>query len=177
MEIEYLQSVIKRFRDYKLLAERTIDQVNEKDLNFKYNEECNSIVTLVKHLHGNMLSRWTDFLTSDGEKEWRERDSEFEESKITKKELLSLWNEGWDCLFKTLESLTKEDLIKTIHIRKEPLSALDAINRQLAHYSYHVGQIVFIGKMLVDKDWKSLSIPRGKSKEFNAVKISGSSKK
>ena len=122
---------------------------------------------IVKHLWGNMLSRWTDFLTSDGEKQWRQRDAEFENNIATREELLSKWNEGWDCLFKTLDSLTTEDLDKEIYIRNEGHSVVEAINRQLAHYPYHIGQIVFIGKMVCDNNWTSLSIPRGNSRVFN----------
>jgi len=120
---------------------------------------------------GNMLSRWTAFLTTDGEKESRNRDTEFESIITTRQELLAKWNEGWDCLFNALNSITEADLEKTIYIRNEPHSVVDAINRQLSHYPYHVGQIVFIGKMLAGADWNSLSIPKGKSDDFNAEKF------
>jgi hypothetical protein len=167
----YLSSVIKQFEYYKLLGEKTFDQVEEEKLFWQYNEESNSIATIVKHLWGNMLSRWTDFLTTDGEKEWRDRDAEFENDISTKKELLDKWNEGWSCLLNTLNSLTPEDLDKTVYIRNQGHSVMEAINRQLAHYPYHVGQIIFIGKMAA-KEWKSLSIPRGDSNKFNADKFS-----
>jgi hypothetical protein len=169
--MSYLQSVIKQFEYYKMLGEKTFAQVSEEKLFWQYNEESNSIAVIVKHLWGNMLSRWTDFLHTDGEKEWRNRDAEFENDINTKEELLGKWNEGWKVFMDTLHSLTEEDLDKTIYIRNQGHTVMEAINRQLAHYPYHVGQIVFIGKMCVDQ-WNSLSIPRGSSKEFNAEKFS-----
>ncbi len=167
MPFDYLTSVKKHFNQYKLLGEKTMDQLNDKILFWQYNDQSNSIAVIVQHLWGNMLSRWTNFLTEDGEKEWRERDVEFEKKITTKEELLIQWNAGWDCLFSTLHTLGYEDLDKTIYIRKEPLIVIDAINRQLAHYSYHIGQIVYIGKMLTGDRWISLSIPKGNSQEFN----------
>jgi hypothetical protein len=167
MPSEYLASVIKRFLVYKALGDKTMEQLDEENLFWQYNDASNSIAIIVQHLWGNMLSRWTNFLTEDGEKEWRERDAEFEKVIRTKEELIIKWDEGWDCLFDALKSLTKDDLDKTIYIRKEPLTVIDAINRQLAHYSYHVGQIVYIGKMQLNDRWISLSIPKGNSKEFN----------
>jgi hypothetical protein len=164
---EYLSSVIKRFHNYKLLGEKTFDQITDADLFWQYNDESNSIAIIVQHLWGNMLSRWTNFLTEDGEKDWRQRDAEFESIVKSKEEVIRRWNSGWDCLLSTLQSLTEDDLNKTVFIRKEPLNVTDAINRQLAHYSYHVGQIVFIGKMLLNDRWVSLSIPKGDSKRFN----------
>jgi hypothetical protein len=167
MPSEYLVSVIKRFLVYKALGDKTMEQLDEENLFWQYNDASNSIAIIVQHLWGNMLSRWTNFLTEDGEKEWRERDAEFEKVINTKEELIIKWDEGWDCLFATLKSLTDDDLNKTIYIRKEPLNVIDAINRQLAHYSYHVGQMVYIGKMQLNDRWISLSIPKGNSKEFN----------
>lgn len=167
MPSEYLDSVIKRFLVYKALGDKTMEQLDEENLFWQYNDASNSIAIIVQHLWGNMLSRWTNFLTEDGEKEWRERDAEFEKVINTKEELIIKWDEGWDCLFATLKSLTADDLNKTIYIRKEPLNVIDAINRQLAHYSYHVGQMVYIGKMQLNDRWISLSIPKGNSKEFN----------
>ena len=169
---DYLENTKKRFAYYRLLGDKTFEQLTDKDLFYKHNNDSNSIAVIIKHLHGNMVSRWTDFLTSDGEKEWRKRDDEFEESTDTREVLIKLWNQGWDCLFNTLNSLTEEDLSKTIYIRNEGHSVTDAINRQLAHYPYHVGQIVFIGKMLRGEKWNSLSIPKNASKEFNAEKFS-----
>lgn len=168
----YLESIIKQLRYYKSLGDKTFDQVEDEKLFWQYNEESNSIAMIVKHLSGNMLSRWTDFLTTDGEKDWRCRDAEFENDIKTKAELLQKWDNGWTCLFNTLQSLSEDDLEKIIYIRNQGHSVLEAINRQLAHYPYHIGQIVFIGKMLQDTKWKSLSIPRGDSKHYNAEKFS-----
>ena len=160
---DYLNSVIKQFEYYKSLAEKTFEQLPEDKLFWKYNNESNSIGILVNHISGNMLSRWTDFLNSDGEKEWRNRDREFEDLIKSKEELLSKWNNAWKCLFKTLKSLNEDDLNKIVYIRNMGHSVTEAINRQLAHYPYHIGQIVFIGKMAQNNDWNSLSIPKGKS--------------
>jgi len=166
-----LESVIKQFEYYRLLGEKTIAQVPDEKLFVQFNEESNSIATIVKHLWGNMLSRWTDFLTTDGEKESRNRDAEFENDIVTKGELLQKWNEGWQIFLSTLKSLTESDLEKTIYIRNQGHTVMEAINRQLAHYPYHIGQIVFIGKMFAEK-WNSLSIPKGSSKQFNQDKFS-----
>lgn len=163
----FLQSAIKRLVYYKELGDKTFAQLNDADLHYQPNEESNSIAIIIQHVYGNMLSRWTDFLTTDGEKDWRNRDTEFELHQQSKQQLIELWEKGWKCFLDTLNSLTEDDLLKTIHIRKEPLSVIDAINRQLAHYPYHVGQIVYIAKIIKDKNWQNLSIPRGKSDEFN----------
>lgn len=168
----YLSSAHKQFEYYKLLGEKTFDQLTEEQLFWQYNEESNSIAIIVKHLWGNMLSRWTDFLTSDGEKEWRNRDAEFENDIKNKEALLLKWNEGWNCLFHALNNLQEEDLAKTIYIRNQGHTVMEAINRQLAHYPYHVGQIVFLGKMLCNENWQSLSIPKGNSQIYNAEKFS-----
>ncbi|CAM3945966.1 DUF1572 domain-containing protein [Flavobacterium jumunjinense] len=157
---------------YKTIAEKAMDQLDENQLFTTVNEDTNSIATIIKHMHGNMLSRWTDFLTTDGEKEWRKRDAEFDNPDNSKTELLQLWNEGWDCFFKAINALQPEDLSKIIYIRNEGQTALDAINRQLAHYPYHIGQIVFYAKMLKQSDWNSLSIPKNKSNDYNADKFS-----
>lgn len=159
----YIDSVIKRFKSYKELGEKTFSQLSEKDFHYTSNEASNSIALIIQHMHGNMLSRWTNFLTEDGEKSWRARDAEFETQDYPMARLVELWDEGWACMLNALENLNEEDLLKTVYIRNEPLTAVDAINRQLAHYSYHVGQIVFIGKILRNKDWKSLSIPKKQS--------------
>jgi len=171
----YLNSVIARFDGYKKLGEKTFAQLSNEQLFWQYNAESNSIATIVQHVAGNMLSRWTDFLTSDGEKAWRNRDAEFENHITTKDDLLNEWNKGWDCMMNTLRSLTEDDLQKVVYIRNEPHVVIDAINRQLAHYPYHIGQIVFIGKMLAGEGWKSLSIPKGKSEDFNKEKFGGKS--
>ena len=160
----YLQSVINRLLGYRELAEKTFNQLEEKDFHYQPNETSNSIAVIMQHVSGNMLSRWTNFLTEDGEKTWRARDEEFEEHSYSRRQLLDNWNKGWDCLLNTLRSLTEDDLLKTIHIRSEALSAIDAINRQLAHYPHHIGQIIYIGKMIKDDQWKNLSIPKRKGK-------------
>ncbi len=172
MNTAYLESAKKQFEYYKMLGDKTIAQLPDDKLFWQYNDESNSIAIIVKHLSGNMLSRWTDFLTSDGEKEWRHRDAEFENDIQTKTELIQKWNQGWDCLFNALNSLTIEDLSKTIYIRNQGHSITEAINRQLAHYPYHVGQMVFIGKMICNEKWTSLSIPKGNSKSYNDEKFS-----
>lgn len=172
MNTAYLESAKKQFEYYKMLGDKTIAQLPDDKLFWQYNDESNSIAIIVKHLSGNMLSRWTDFLTSDGEKEWRHRDAEFENDIQTKTELIQKWNQGWDCLFNALNSLTIEDLSKTIYIRNQGHSIAEAINRQLAHYPYHVGQMVFIGKMICNEKWTSLSIPKGNSKSYNDEKFS-----
>ena len=172
MKTDYLESVKKQFEYYKLLGDKTIARLPDEKLFWQYNEESNSIATIIKHLNGNMLSRWTDFLTSDGEKEWRQRDGEFENDIKSKEIVLEIWDEGWKCLFNALNSLTAKDLSKTIYIRNQGHSVTEGINRQLAHYPYHIGQIVFLGKMICDEDWTSLSIPRGNSRIYNADKFS-----
>ncbi|MFM6924373.1 MAG: DUF1572 family protein [Ferruginibacter sp.] len=163
----FLQSAIKRIGYYKELGDKTLAQLTDADLHFQPNEESNSIAIIIQHTAGNMLSRWTDFLTSDGEKEWRNRDTEFEEQQLTKQQLADLWQKGWDCCLGTLQALTEEDLLKTIYIRSEGLPVIDAINRQLAHYPYHVGQIVYLGRVIKNKAWQNLSISRGNSEQFN----------
>jgi hypothetical protein len=167
----YLDSVKKQFEYYKMLGDKTFSQMEEDRLFWQYNNDSNSMATLVKHLRGNMLSRWTDFLTSDGEKEFRNRDSEFENHIQSKEELLFMWNEGWSCLFNAINALTEDDLDKIIYIRNQGHSVTEAINRQLAHYSYHIGQIVFLGKMLAENGWTSLSIPKGNSESYNKDKF------
>ncbi len=159
----YLESAKKQFEYYKTLGEKTFIQLKDEQLFWQYNPESNSVATIVKHLWGNMLSRWTDFLTTDGEKEWRQRDAEFENDITTRSEMMDKWNEGWSCIFHTLDTLSENDLTKEVFIRKEKHTVVEAINRQLAHYPYHIGQIVYIGKMVCDDKWNSLSIPRRRS--------------
>lgn len=170
MKNDYLDSVIKQFLYYKMLGEKTFDQIKEDQLFFQHNPDSNSIAMIVKHLAGNMLSRWTDFLTTDGEKSWRNRDEEFENDLGSKAELLRLWEQGWMAMLDTLGSLSATDLDQIVYIRNQGHTVMEAINRQLAHYPYHIGQIVFIGKMLAS-NWQSLSIPKGNSAEFNAGKF------
>ncbi|HEX2845665.1 MAG TPA: DUF1572 family protein [Chitinophagaceae bacterium] len=165
---EYLSTAIRRFRQYKELGDKTFAQLNDADFHYHTGNESNSIAVIIQHLSGNMLSRWTNFLTEDGEKTWRQRDEEFNNHiSYSKQQLIDIWEKGWDCLLDTLGSLKEDDLLKTIYIRKEALSVIDAINRQLAHYPYHVGQIVYIGRMIRKETWKSLSIPPGQSDQYN----------
>ena len=171
MNKDYLESVLKQFEYYKMLGEKSMAQMPDEKLFWQYNEDSNSVYTIVKHLWGNMLSRWTDFLTSDGERESRDRDAEFENDAHTRGELMVKWNEGWACFLYALRSLKEDDQDKIIYIRNQGHTVMEAINRQLAHYSYHVGQIVFIAKMAADEGWKSLTIPKGNSKSFNAEKF------
>jgi hypothetical protein len=169
-EENYLDSIKKQFSQYKSLGEKAIAQIPEDLLNWQYNPETNSITIIVKHLSGNMLSRFTDFFIADGEKKWRDREAEFENEIITKQALMKRWNEGWNCFFSVLDALTPGQLSNIVLIRNEKHTVMEAINRQLTHYSYHVGQIIFLGKMIRDSDWKSLSIPKNKSADFNAEK-------
>ncbi len=170
----FLKDCIKRFLYYKELGDKTLDQVSEEELHWIPSSESNSIALIIQHMHGNMKSRWTNFLTEDGEKPWRNRDQEFEQPIWTKETALDIWNQGWNCLLDTLAGLQTEDLQKTIYIRTEPLLVYDAILRQLAHYPYHVGQIVYIGRMIRNEQWKSLSIPKGNSQAFNEQMKKGS---
>jgi hypothetical protein len=162
----YLQDSLALFGHYKSLADRAMGQVTDQDLNATLDAESNSIATIVKHVAGNMRSRWTDFLTSDGEKPDRDRDNEFEAPPQSRDELTTMWEDGWRTLFSALEPLTDADLDRTVYIRTEPHSVMQAINRQVAHYSMHVGQIVFLAKHLAADRWKTLSVPRNRSQEF-----------
>lgn len=163
----FLPAAIKRFRYYKELGDRTFMQLTEEDLFYQPSAESNNIAIIIQHLHGNAKSRWTNFLTEDGEKEWRNRDEEFENTSVSKSQLLSLWTDLWQLMFSTLENLKEEDLAKVITIRNEPLTVFDAILRQLAHYPYHIGQIVYLGKLVKGESWQSLTIEKGKSIQFN----------
>ena len=167
----YLESVKKQFEYYKLLGEKTFAQLNDNELFFQHNTESNSVAVIVNHLWGNMKSRWTDFLNSDGEKEWRNRDLEFENVIKSREELIEKWNDGWNCLFNALNSVNENNFNTIVYIRNQGHTITEAINRQLAHYAYHIGQIVFLGKLIKGKEWKSLSIPKGKSSEFNKEKF------
>ncbi|MFN8291238.1 MAG: DUF1572 family protein [Chitinophagaceae bacterium] len=167
---DYLQTAIKRLKYYKDLGDKTFEQLNDWDFHYQPNEESNSVAIIIRHMAGNMLSRWTNFLTEDGEKEWRNRDTEFETAEETKAALLERWEKGWDCFLQALTSLKKKDLKKKITIRQEELTVVDAINRQLAHYPYHIGQIIYIAKIIRNKNWKNLSIPKGQSQTYNNSK-------
>lgn len=169
----YLEDSLAVFRYYKKLAERAMDQVADEHLFATLDEEANSIAIIVKHMTGNMRSRWTDFLTTDGEKPNRNRDSEFVDPPATREALLEDWEDGWARVFGTLESLSEDDLTRTVTIRGEPHSVMQAINRQLAHYPHHVGQIVLLAKHFACDHWQSLSVPRNKSAEFNRKVAAG----
>jgi hypothetical protein len=164
-----LESAIRQFAQYKLLAEKSFLQLSDEQLFKAENESSNSIAVIVKHMWGNMISRWTDFLTSDGEKDWRERDAEFQNDMNSREDMVQKWEEGWACLFNTLQHLKTEDLELIVTIRSQPLTVTDAILRQLTHYAYHIGQIVYIGKVFKSEKWNSLSIPKGGSAAYLAT--------
>ena len=165
----YLADAIKTFRDYKTLAECAFAQISDEDFFKTIDEESNSIAVNVKHMAGNMLSRWTDFLTTDGEKPERDRDIEFVMlSGTTRDEMLAYWEKGWQCVFDAVEPLGPDDLMRPVKIRGQDHTVIQALNRQLAHYAYHTGQIVFLAKHFKSSDWQSLSVPRNRSAEFNA---------
>ena len=163
---------LKRFQYYKNIADQTFEQLEEPQLFWQYNPESNSIATIVKHISGNMISRWTNFLTEDGEKEWRNRDAEFENDIQSKAEMLEMWEKGWLVLFDALNQVNDANINSIILIRGEKISVVDALLRQLAHYPYHIGQMVFIAKMLKNEDWQTLSIARNKSADYNSRKFS-----
>lgn len=171
MDTSYLASVSNQFAYYKMLGEKAMSQVPDEALFWQYNEESNSIAVIVNHICGNMLSRFTDFLTTDGEKSWRNRDAEFENLFTSREAMMEHWNKGWDLLQATLLGLDEEKLENVVYIRNERHTVTEAINRQLAHYPYHIGQIVFIAKMAASKNWESLSIPKNESGEFNRQKF------
>ncbi len=169
--MDFLQLSILTFHTYKSLGEKAMDQVSDDGLFWEPGENANSISIIVNHLTGNMLSRWTDFITTDGEKSWRERDAEFESNLNHRDAVIARWNEGWNCLFNTLDQLTDADLERTVFIRTEAHTVQQALTRQIAHYAYHVGQIVFLAKIFRGDEWQSLSIPKGGSKAFNKEKM------
>ena len=169
----FLESSRKIFAQYKGLADKTFAQLSIEELNWQPDELSNSVAVIVRHINGNLRSRFTDFLTSDGEKSWRNRDTEFETGYTSKEEMLREWEASWSVLFSLLDGLTEEHLQKTVLIRNEAHTVIDALQRQLAHYASHVGQIIYIGKMIKQSGWKTLSIPRGGSAAFNQEKTSG----
>ena len=169
----YLEDSLELFRSYKKLGERAMEQLPEAKLFAQLDDESNSIAIIVKHMAGNMRSRWTDFLTSDGEKPDRNRESEFEDAPATREALMQLWDQGWALVFGALEPLSDADLGRTVTIRGEAHSVMQAINRQIGHYALHCGQIIFLAKHWQGANWKSLSIPRGKSAEFTQRVSSG----
>lgn len=159
----YLGSARRQFATYKALGEKAMAKMADSTMTWQANEDSNSVVSIIQHMWGNMLSRWTDFLTTDGEKPWRQRDAEFENTAVTREEIMKKWEEGWACVFAAINSLSDSDLEKTVYIRAEAHTVLEAINRQIAHYAYHVGQIVYIAKLHTNDDWQSLTIPRKKA--------------
>lgn len=171
MDNSYLKSAINQFEYNKSLGDKTFKQLTKDELFWQYNEESNSIATLVKHIAGNMLSRWTNFLTEDGEKPWRNRDDEFINTFKSKQELIDYWEKGWHCLFNGLKNINDENKGTIVYIRNHGHTIAEAINRQLCHYSYHIGQIVVFGKMVKNEEWKNLSVPKGASKAYNEEKF------
>ena len=172
MDLSYIPSVIKQFEYNKSLGDKTFNQLTKEQLFWQFNDESNSVATLVKHISGNMLSRWTNFLTEDGEKPWRKRDEEFINSYTTKKEMIADWEKGWKCLFENLHKIIPENSDKIVYIRNEGHTITEAINRQICHYSYHIGQIVILGKMTKNTDWQTVSIAKNASKSYNEEKFS-----
>jgi hypothetical protein len=173
LSTSYLEDSLSLFHYYKKLGEGAIEQVSDEQPFETLDEEMNSIAIIVKHMAGNMRSRWTDFLISDGEKQNRNRDNEFVAPPSTREELLRLWDNSWNLVFKALGPLSDADLERTVTIRGEAHSVMQAINRQIAHYAYHCGQIVFLAKHFKGSEWKSLSVPRNKSAEFNRKVLTG----
>jgi len=165
----YLEDIPEQFQKHKVLAERALAQVRDEDLFVALDPESNSLAVLIQHMAGNLISRWTDFLTTDGEKPGRDRDSEFEvREEVTREGLMARWEEGWERLFQALARLREEDLTRTVFIRAEPHSVIKAVHRQLTHHAYHTGQIVFLAKHLASEHWQNLSVPRGRTRDFNA---------
>ncbi|HEK9100431.1 DUF1572 domain-containing protein [Bacillus pfraonensis] len=162
----YLECAISNFKAMQKQGERTLSQLSYEQISWTPHEEANSIAIIIKHLHGNMRSRWTDFLTTDGEKLDRNRDGEFEGGYASKAEALIAWKVGWEYVFQALQSLTPQDLLKIVHIRGEAHSVMQAIERQIAHYASHIGQIIYVGKLLKEKEWECLSIPKGQSNRY-----------
>lgn len=171
MQNSYLQSAIKQFKYYKSLGDKTFIQLTNEHIFWLPNKDGNSIAIIVKHIVGNMLSRWTNFLTEDGEKEWRNRDDEFINTFKTKEEVIAYWEKGWKCLFDAITPLKNKDTERIIYIRNQGHTVTEAINRQLCHYSYHVGQLVFLGKLILNDKFKTLSIAKNASKSYNAKKF------
>jgi len=172
MEKSYLSSIIKQFEYYKSLGDKTLEQLTFEEIQWQSNKDSNSIAIIAKHIAGNMLSRWTAFLTEDGEKQWRQRDNEFIDSFNSYEDLIAAWESGWFCFFNAIKPLKDKDLERIIYIRNQGHTVTEAINRQLAHYSYHIGQMVFLAKLLKGEEWESLSIPKGNSNKYNEEKFS-----
>lgn len=167
MNIEDIKGVRTQFEYYRTLADKTILILSQDELNHKVSEESNSIAMIMRHITGNLLSRFTNFFTEDGDKPWRDRDDEFQDGIYDKHELITNWDKAWNVLFQTLDSITEENINTVVKIRNQDHTVAEALYRQLAHYPYHIGQIVFIGKMIRNAEWQSLSIPKNMSKEYN----------
>lgn len=163
MSNKIISQFIKSYTEYKTLTEKAVDQLNEEQLRTVHAADSNSIAVIMKHMSGNLISRFTDFLTTDGEKEWRNRDGEFEEDAASKEEILAYWNKGFNVLKNSLESLNDEDLDKTVYIRNEALTVMQALFRSLTHYASHAGQIVVLAKMMKGEKWQTLSVPKKRS--------------
>ena len=168
----YITSIIKQFDYYKTAGDKTLQQLSFEEINWQSHDNSNSVSIIVKHMVGNMLSRWTNFLTEDGEKDWRQREQEFEATYTNKDQLIADWEKGWQCVYDAIKPLKNKDLERTVYIRNESHTVADAIFRQLGHYSYHIGQIAYLGVSIKNNDWQSLSIPKGQSKQFNSEKFS-----
>ncbi|MEO1518847.1 MAG: DUF1572 family protein [Bacteroidota bacterium] len=173
---EYLKNIKRQFKFYKEVADKTIQQLSEQDLYWRYNEGSNDIACIMIHLSENMLSRWTDFFDSDGEKSWRNREGEFAKQSLSAEQLVERWEAGWTCLFNALESMDESNFNRPILIRNKKVKLIESITRQIAHYPYHIGQIAFIGKMILNEKWKSPSIPKGKSDEYIQAEFKRNSK-
>ena len=165
-EEEFLSAAVAEFARYKRLAEKAFDQLNDADFFYTPGDESNSIYVIVKHMAGNMRSRWTDFLTTDGEKPDRDRDREFLTEDANRDQMIAAWEQGWGCLFEALADLDESDLLRTVRIRGQRQTVVQAILRQLTHYAHHIGQIIYVGKHLKGEGWKSLSIPKGRSADY-----------
>ncbi|SFI94859.1 DUF1572 family protein [Olleya namhaensis] len=168
----YITSIIKQFDYYKTAGDKTLQQLSFEEMNWQSHDNSNSVSIIVKHMVGNMLSRWTNFLIEDGEKDWRQREQEFEATYTNKDQLIANWEKGWQCVYDAIKPLKNKDLERTVYIRNESHTVADAIFRQLGHYSYHIGQIAYIGVIIKNNDWQSLSIPKGQSVQFNSEKFS-----
>lgn len=168
----YITSIIKQFDYYKTAGDKTLQQLSFEEINWQSHDNSNSVSIIVKHMVGNMLSRWTNFLTEDGEKDWRQREQEFEATYTNKDQLIADWEKGWQCVYDAIKPLKNKDLERIVYIRNESHTVADAIFRQLGHYSYHIGQLAYIGVSIKNTDWQSLSIPKGQSVQFNSEKFS-----
>ncbi len=168
----YITSIIKQFDYYKTAGDKTLQQLSFEEMNWQSHDNSNSVSIIVKHMVGNMLSRWTNFLIEDGEKDWRQREQEFEATYTNKDQLIADWEKGWQCVYDAIKPLKNKDLERIVYIRNESHTVADAIFRQLGHYSYHIGQIAYIGVIIKNNDWQSLSIPKGQSVQFNSEKFS-----